>query len=64
MSGVRTKILAARSLAMSTNKKSLLSGSKSTKKASVAKSEAGPKGAKIESMTTRHSKESFLHLKK
>lgn len=42
---------------MSTNKKSLLSGSKSAKKASVAKSEAGPKGTKIESMTLRHQKE-------
>jgi len=36
--------------ATSTKKKSLLGVSKSTKKASVAKSEAGTKGAKIESM--------------
>ena len=43
---------------MSTNKKSLLSGSKSTKKASVAKSSAGTKGAKIESMRISHSKRS------
>ena len=42
---------------MSTNKKSLLSGSKPSKKASVAKSESSPKGAKIESMTMRHNKE-------